>query len=121
MKLRVVLVTVLFCGVAISLPVRHLFQVWNMAETNSEKTFLYLGWTNGLWAKGPSDIKDVPMRQAMESLFQCLEGLDTSQAVAMLDTYYRNHPEKWKRPLHEQMLQALTVVGGPCEGKNPWP
>jgi hypothetical protein len=48
-----------------------------------------------------------------------LSGGRSEQATAMIDKRKNDHPEKSCRPLTEQMLEALTSGGGPCEGKNP--
>jgi hypothetical protein len=41
------------------------------------------------------------------------------QAVAMIDKYYDDHPERWSNDLGDGIVQALTVAGGPCSGKAP--
>jgi hypothetical protein len=48
----------------------------------------------------------------------CLEGIPVDQAVAMIDKYYKDHPEKWSQVLTVEILEAVTISGGPCEGKN---
>jgi len=39
----------------------------------------------------------------------------------VIDKRYKDHPEKWSHPITQQLLEALTVKGGPCEGENPLP
>lgn len=51
---------------------------------------------------------------------ECLEQLEYEQIIAMIDKYHDAHPEKWNRDFSEQLTEALTVSGGPCEGRNPW-
>jgi hypothetical protein len=38
----------------------------------------------------------------------------------MIDKRFKDHPEKWSNPLTQQFLEALTVPGSACEGKNPF-
>ena len=67
-----------------------------------------LGWSNGfLQSRGPG----------ANELMNCLNGMDAEQAVAMIDKYYKEHPERWSRPFGEEIPEALTVAGGPCQGK----
>lgn len=90
--------------------VLHKFQVWGAMKSEGEKLAFYYGWTNGFFHA----------RGAHSAVFvDCLEEMTSDQAIAILDKYYTEHPEKWSRPLGEQMLEALTVKGGTCEGKNP--
>jgi hypothetical protein len=37
----------------------------------------------------------------------------------MIDKYYDDHPEKWSDNLSDEIVQVLTVAGGPCSGKTP--
>lgn len=90
-------------------PVLHKFQLWGTMDRVDKLNF-YLGWTNGfLAARGQRGL----------DLANCLETLDNEQAIAMIDKQYKEHPERWSRPIGDQILQALTIEGGPCEGKNP--
>jgi len=72
---------------------------------------MYLGWSNGYFAGyGPQAF---PLRS-------CIEGsIPYQQAVAMIDKYYDDHPEKWGFNLSDEIVEALTVAGGPCSGKAP--
>ncbi len=109
-RLKLALPILLVCGLSNAGPVVHQFGLWRTAGTGAEKLSLYWGWTNGfLQARG----------QRTTELVTCLEGMTAEQAIAMVDKYYKDHPEKWSRPFGEQLLEALTVAGGPCEGKNP--
>ena len=92
-------------------PVVHKFELWGIVGvTESDKLNLYLGWTNGfLLARGPRGAE----------LAHCLESMTSEQAIAMIDKRYKDHPELWSKPFGEQILDALTVDGGPCQGKNP--
>jgi hypothetical protein len=90
-------------------PVLHQFALWGKSNED-QKLSLYWGWTNGFLAgRGKAGI----------ALAHCLEALSYDQAIAMVDKQYKNFPEKWSRPFGDQVLEALTVAGGPCEGKNP--
>jgi len=102
-------------------PVLHRFGAWgSITEKDPNyasllKPWIYFGWTNGfLQGRQPSEAAHY-----ME-LHDCLERMGVEQAVAMIDKYYKDHPEKWDRALGVQMLEALTVAAGPCEGKNPF-
>lgn len=104
------LLTLLVCTSLNAEPVIHKFELWGVAKSPLEKLSMYWGWTNGfLPARGPVAIQ----------LADCLYSLSSDQAVAMIDKQYHDHPETWSRPFTEQVLQALTIKGGPCEGKNP--
>jgi hypothetical protein len=103
------LAILLACGISHADPVAHKFELWGRV-TESDKINLYFGWTNGfLQARGPRAV----------GLLTCLESMTTTQAIAMIDKHYKDHPELWSHPLGEQILDALTVEGGPCQGKNP--
>src|SRR5579863_7754210 len=92
-------------------PVIHRFEAWQ-GKLPSEKTVLYAGWTNGfLVGRGEIGV----------SLEKCLSVLTYQQAVAMIDKYFEAHPERWSATLTEGMMEALTVPGSTCEGKNPLP
>ena len=112
LPLRLVIIT---CVILVSAPLRaesvlHKFVLWGQLK-EVEKLFFYMGWTNEfLQGRGPRG----------PELADCLEGITTSQATAMIDKSYKDHPEKWSRPFGEQVIAALTVDGGPCQGKNPF-
>jgi hypothetical protein len=42
------------------------------------------------------------------------DNMTYEQAVAMIDKYYADHPERWNQPLAQEVVTALTVQGGPC-------
>src|ERR1017187_2332512 len=98
MKRTLVLAVVLACNVGVSAdldPVVHKFSLWGISSATS-KLDLYMGFTNGLvsGAGAPLRSDDTPARQ----LLLCLLGQirpSTSQAIAMIDKYYRENPEKW--------------------------
>src|SRR5580692_9033726 len=101
----------LACAVSHADPVVHKFELWGKI-TNSEKIHLYFGWTNGFFqSRGPR----------AKELLTCLEKMPTTQAMAMIDKHYNDHPELWSHPIGEQILDAMTAEGegGPCQGKNP--
>jgi hypothetical protein len=110
MRLKLTLAIPLICGLAMASPALHKFSLWGLGTTKNERAFLYWGWTNGfLQARGAYSF----------GLAACLEEMSTEQALGMVDKYYKDHPEKWSEPFAEQILEALTVDGGPCKGKNP--
>ena len=100
----------------VSVPVQadhliQLFRYWGTMKQLDKLNF-YIGWTNGFFvARGQRGLE----------LANCLEAVDSEQALAMVDKRYKDHPEKWSNPITQQVLEALTVRGGPCEGKNPLP
>jgi hypothetical protein len=91
-------------------PVVHKFSLWDIGD-KTRKQQLYWGWTNG-FLQGRGDGAD--------ELDTCLSKMSIEQAVAMIDKYYKDHPERWSRAFGDEVLEALTVDGGPCEGKNVW-
>jgi hypothetical protein len=111
MKKKVVVFFVLLAVSSLNAdPVLHKFQLWGMS-TKDQKLSLYWGWTNGfLQGRGAGAV----------DLANCLETMTTDQAMAMVDKHYKDHPERWSRPLGAEILIAVTVDGGPCAGKNVW-
>jgi hypothetical protein len=92
-------------------PAIHHFEAWRN-QLPSEKIAVYIGWTNGfLIGRGEISL----------SLERCLSMLTYQQAVAMIDKYFDGHPERWSATLTEGIMEALTVQGSTCEGKNPLP
>ena len=114
MALKVMAFALVFCvSVSAALaanPVVHQFKLWAIG-TQNDKLLLYWGWTNGFFqGRGQRGV-------ALET---CLEGIAGDQVVAMIDKQYKDHPEKWSDPFGTQVIEALTIAGGPCEGKNPF-
>lgn len=89
-------------------PAVHKFQYWGTLKP-TEKTIFFNGWTNGFLGARPNGMP----------FAGCLETMSYDQAVAMIDKYYKDHPEHWSHAIGAAMLEALTIEGGPCEGKNP--
>lgn len=119
---RIMLPTFLFLCLPISIassqessnrePVMHKFQLWSLAQTPLEKLNLYFGFTNGLFV-GPRSTKFL-------TLVNCLEERMTSdQAIAMIDKYYKDNPQRWSMPFGQEMILALTIKDGPCPGLDP--
>jgi hypothetical protein len=101
------LVTLLACVSLHADPVVHKFQLWGTINP-LEKLIFYQGWTNGfLVARGPSGVE----------LATCLDKISGDQAIAMIDKRYKDHPERWSRPITQQMLEALTPRAGLVKGK----
>jgi hypothetical protein len=100
----------LACGLLQGDPVIHKFEVWKR-RSDEGKLGLYIGWTNGFLTAGePKFTSD---------LISCLGAVSYKQAVAMIDKYFEARPERWSATLTEGILEALTVPGSACEGKNP--
>ncbi|HEY4381040.1 MAG TPA: hypothetical protein VGN01_11895 [Acidobacteriaceae bacterium] len=74
-----------------------------------EKLAMYIGWSNGYFSGRGAPA--FPLRLCVE------DNLPYSQAIAMIDKYYADHPEKWGNDLSDEIVHALTVAGGPCSGK----
>ena len=113
-KIAVSLVIFSICALCAD-PVLHRFEIWGgnatRATTNAEKLLLYVGWTNGFF---------MARDDRVAGLLACLQHVDYNQAIAMIDKHYKDHPERWTRDFGRELLNALTVAGGPCEGKNPF-
>jgi hypothetical protein len=110
MKLRILTLILLIPAVLGADPVIHKFQLWGGAGPEG-KLNLYWGCTNGFLQWRGSGAPE---------LSACLQKMTPDQAMAMVDKYYRDHPERWSQPLGGEILRALTMNGGPCEGKNVW-
>ena len=97
-------------------PAVHAFRVWGMASDTQkraydEKLAIYIGWSNGYFSGRGAQA--FPLRSCVE------DNIPYDQAIAMIDKYYDDHPEKWSNDLSDVILQVLTVAGGPCSGKAP--
>jgi hypothetical protein len=92
------------------LMVVHKFELWGDMRDNGEKLLFLAGFTNGLF-KGPRS-------QEFHSLGDCMGGVISQQIIAMIDKYYQNNPEQWSAPIGIGIVSAITVKGGPCEGKT---
>lgn len=99
-----------------SAPAVHSFMVWGMStETqkrpHDQKLVMYIGWSNGYFSgRGRAAF---PLRLCLEN------NISYPQAIAMIDKYYKDHPEKWSYDLSDEIVQALSVPGGPCSGEAP--
>lgn len=92
-------------------PVMQFFGAWGTLDFK-EKTTMYLGFTNGFFLHRSPTAAD---------LSQCITTIPLEQAVAMIDKFYKNNPEKWTTwALGEGILRAITVEGGPCADEYPW-
>jgi hypothetical protein len=89
------------------------FQIWGMLNSKVEKSSFLLGFTNGLF--------EGPRSAAFLSLAACMEAMQQDEAIAMVDQYYREHPEKWGVPAAYGIISAITAKGGPCEGQSLLP
>jgi len=51
---------------------------------------------------------------------ECLEyKIAPDQVIAMIDIYYKENPQRWDKPLGDEIFAALTVSDGPCPGLAP--
>jgi hypothetical protein len=97
-------------------PVVHTFLVWDMKSDTQKRAYdekldMYIGWSNGYFSGRGAQA--FPLRLCLEV------NIPYIQAIAMIDKYYDDHPEKWGNDLSDEIVQALTVAGGPCSGKAP--
>lgn len=90
-------------------PIHH-FQLWGPAD-QKEKLSLYVGWEDGFFLGRGESIKP---------LFDCIGKISNDQAIAMITKYYKANPERWSIPFGLGVLEAITVSGSSCEGKNPF-
>jgi hypothetical protein len=99
-------------------PVLQTFVVWAANQTYQEKASLYHGWTNGFLSAAKNYANQKQQKHIVE-FAGCLETMEYPQAVAVIDKYYKDHPELWQQPLAEMLTKALTAPGTACEGKSP--
>jgi len=99
-------------------PKIHKFRLWNTLS-NIDKVYFFVGFTNGLLtATIPRGNENKPTQDLVECiLFD--KGPSVDQAIAMIDKYYKENPEKWNIPIGDVILEALAVKGGPCAGMLP--
>jgi hypothetical protein len=117
MVFTIALALVVVGGIALGDPVLQNFGVWAANQTYQEKASLYHGWTNGFLSAAKRYANQKQQKRIIE-FAGCLEKMEYSQAVAIIDKYYKDHPELWQQPLPEMLEKALTAPGSPCEGKT---
>lgn len=96
-------------------PTLHRFRLWNTFDSTQKLTF-FAGFTNGL-VTGAGIKQCTDNKQSGQALLECIivnKELSTDQAMAMIDKYYKENPEKWNIPIGDAIVEALTVKGGPC-------
>lgn len=91
----------------------HRFAIWGTLDSELRKIDFYFGFTNGFFFAPSSEKAKVTFSDCLE------ENIQTAQAVAMIDKYYREHPERWNVPAAQGIIEALTVKDGPCPSINP--
>ena len=122
--LLVAVVIFCLCGIGLSaenVPRTHKFQIWGTLNTDVEKIDFLMGFTNGLLASGVTVLECNGNQQAHKPKLDCIlfsKDLQLEQAVAMIDKYYKENPEKWSEPVGFAIIDALTVNGGPCAGTD---
>ena len=99
-----------------AIPAVHSFQVWGMQTATQKRAYdgklaMYIGWSNGYFSGRGAQA--YPLRACIE------ENISYNQAIAMIDKYYDDHPEKWGDDLSDGIVEALTTAGGRCSGKTP--
>jgi len=113
---RVVFFATIISSVALAQETSHadfqFFGTWKSIPTKDDKEFVYMGFINGYFAA------DRP--PAYRTLAMCLDKkVSTEQAVAMIDKYSTDNPQRWTVPLPMGIIEALTVKDGPCPELNP--
>ncbi len=89
------------------------FGAWQKLHNDSDKSFMYIGFVNGFFA-GDRSVR-------YDSLAKCIERhISPDQAIAMIDKYSTDNPQRWSVPLPMGVAEALTVKDGPCPGLNPF-
>jgi hypothetical protein len=110
LKLLAVLMAVSAIVCAEPVPLLHKFEMWGKHDDIATKLNLYVGWTNGFfYARGQDSLP----------FYDCVSNISYNQAMAMIDKYYKDHPERWSKLFTEEIVNALTVKGSPCEDKIP--
>lgn len=94
------------------------FNVWAANKTYQEKASLYHGWRNGYLQGLRQHANPEQMKRVVE-FATCMEKYPYREAVALIDKFYKDHPETRQQPLPDTILVALTVKGTPCHGKAP--
>jgi hypothetical protein len=87
---------------------------------NGDKLTFLVGFTHGLVAGGA--IKQCACDKPAQALPECVvvsKDLSLDQAIAMIDKYYKDNPEKWNIPIGDAIIEAWTVKGGPCAEMAP--
>ncbi len=119
MKVLLAAITFFFCCVTLSaqdIPRTHKFQLWATMDENDKENF-FLGFTNGLLASGVTVLQCDGNQPARRAMYKCVlysKDLELHQAIAMINKYYKENPEKWGDPIGIAIVDALTVDGGPC-------
>ncbi len=94
-------------------PIIHSFKAWGLLQDSLEKLDMYMGFTNGFFA-GPRSPHFIALADCIE------QHIPSDQAIAMIDKYYKENPQRWGMPLGQEIVAALIVKDGPCPGIDPW-
>jgi hypothetical protein len=71
-----------------------------------------MGFISGYFARDRSS--------AYDNLARCIDkSISAEHAVAMIDKYSTDNPQRWTAPLPFGIVEALTVKDGPCPNLNP--
>ena len=116
MKVFGLALSILATSTAAAAPAVHTFRVWGMKSDTQELSYaekfaMYVGWSNGYFSTRGAQA--FPLRSCIE------DNIPYDQAIAMIDKYHEEHPERWSNDLSEEIVYALTVARGPCSGKAP--
>ncbi len=86
----------------------HSFSLWGATPSYEAKRIVFVGWSNGFLYAG---------KTSSMALGYYLNELPPPRIIAMIDKYYKDHPENWSLNFGEQMLIAVNAPGSPCTGK----
>lgn len=94
------------------------FLYWGFLSSYPEAKFgTYLGWIDGFMAGYLAQTANAKDFEAAKQRILCLGNLENEQGIAMIDKYYKDHPEKWNNLFSTEIYNALTVPGSPCGRK----
>ena len=89
------------------------FGDWKGIPTQDEREWVYMGFVNGFFAGNRSF--------AYHDLGKCIDkNISAEQAVAMIDKYSTDNPQRWNATLPTGIIESLTVKDGPCPNLNPF-
>lgn len=118
MHVRTLILPSIFIAAAISMAGQsykpkagfYFFDAWKTFPSDSDKEFFYTGLINGLFGADPR----------YDALGRCLDrNVAPSQAVAMIDKYSAENPQRWNVAISTGIVEALTVKDGPCPNLGP--
>jgi hypothetical protein len=102
----------LVCGTLVADPVLHKFELWGIGNSKAQKLSPVLGLDKRISSGKRGG------RPGIVNVFGSYDG-PIKRWPWWINTT-RNIQRDGHGPLGEQLLEAVTISGGPCEGKNVW-